>query len=1380
MRGNAARPNGRWILTLKTSHFSLREFPMAATQPVLADPKAKEQILGYLTFSSGAEDANFIRNLDRLFAEHAGTCSEGPKSDSQANWLASRSLEWLIDECQRLADCDSCKINDADQAVAVLQLTQQHVLPGYLDHHRDLLFHQDKNFLFSSFFVARVIQKILQTGPPWNEIERVVGETIASLNDFLGHRPVATLESQNIEPYEHEWIAPVPVYLQSAGTGFGPYQELLDVALDTIRNTDPVILRQAQFSMDQMKELDIDPRAFDFDHPINKRPNHHFGQWDEHAIDNSGNFYRFILQQVTLDALLDRVHRKMESEGADDQLKSELMNEAGAVLGCTMLMASGICGSRPGAFDSNTTLSTLLPTIAGYRDQFYRDLIERLPEAHRNRLRSEAEARRQPFGAARQNLNHLLSKRRASQLVNCRLATIFARMGFCEAATKQSQIVPVAAARILCQIDCLLSSAQQATRKKQLVTAYEYIPRLVQLLKDGVNCGAIVDPWNILGFDANYSLFPASENSVPDHRVYELVDLIERVLGMCSLIWSEAAASNDSETCTAIKQEFEHIVDWWRKYAAHEVMAVDAVDPEEIYSAAELVARALNLWHRGGAAAGDIEFWKQHAALFDSPKAYQLVIEALMDRGDYQTSSALLVHWLSQAEFVRLQHGGSSFHNLIWRWIIEQRERLRVSDFEQRNEIWNRIRKFYDFIEANAEQYGEIPDFQIGRVVKRPIDQEPNLDDELDDSEPGPDTYDTAYDEEFTYIDTTDDGNEGSIFDPGADQTDEELEAEVDRVLDRLEFLATSANFWKIAATVPLPVDNRKQLNETAIKQLKNRRDILAGWIHRADYIRTSLKQLLHSVAGYKIPTGGLDAESLTRYDRQRLYKESLLERIVETCVAAEISVGMLAAVIGAIDNLVEDKSLDELRDGRASNGPLLPLFSAILLTDLKLVRSHFPDAIEYLHSQPLLYVPLDREGKPADIVAARVLQEQIRDLAGCLPILGLFIETHELVTTALAMERNQKTAKGAVTEFDNLFKVAYTSMVKCLVQSTQLLQQKIENSAEFDESEAARESEEILFDCIEMVTESMSALWLKHSETLRLSVLERVNDAKSWEQLVGFIKRYGQGLFTQQFLQLSNARAILHQGVGQWLDNVRESPNALDLRLFDELDTGISKQRTTKYLTLVLQAVCENYHEFRDYNTTTTQSDQGELLYTMFDFIRLRNRYDRVCWYLKPIVWGHEILVRDGQNSVARMWRRSLTEQIGTEADRYLEILETLRNKYSMQMESVGRRLEGKFVHEMQIDRLRSLVSPAMSNPDSRKSQRSFDKLQQETQAFTRATPGVGVDLPAWLAALENEVAQFHLPLRLRSRSNEQALIRPIDIPVSRLREQLEQLPRK
>ena len=59
--------------------------------------------------------------------------------------------------------------------------------------------------------------------------------------------------------------------------------------------------------------------------------------------------------------------------------------------------------------------------------------------------------------------------------------------------------------------------------------------------------------------------------------------------------------------------------------------------------------------------------------------------------------------------------------------------------------------------------------------------------------------------------------------------------------------------------------------------------------------------------------------------------------------------------------------------------------------------------------------------------------------------------------------------------------------------------------------------------------------MWLEHSHTLRLSVLERVADDSAWEELVNFIKRYGHDLFTQQFLHLGNIRAILHQGVEQW-----------------------------------------------------------------------------------------------------------------------------------------------------------------------------------------------------------------------------------------------------
>ncbi len=925
-----------------------------------------------------------------------------------------------------------------------------------------------------------------------------------------------------------------------------------------------------------------------------------------------------------------------------------------------------------------------------------------------------------------------------------------------------------------------------------LSQAIASIPQVFELLQRGIDCGAIVDPWNILGFDANYSLFPAIENSVKDHRVYELVDLMERIFAVCSRLWSEAAANDRLDACLEIKNQFRTITDWWRKYAAHEVMAVDAVDAEDIFCAAELVAKALNLWHKGGAATGDIEFWSQHAELFDSPKAYALVVDALMQRADYTTSTALLIHWLGQADYIPLQQGDSSLHDLVYRWISEQRDLLGQSNGAEAESVWTRIRKFYDFIEVNAEHYWEVPRFQLGKggdardreteelLHDFPFDDEEG-DDEDEDS--NRELFDAAY-EGVVYSDSTDDGMEGAVFDSSL-SSDDALEAEVDRILDRLEFMATIANYWQVAATIPLPDVNGEPPSDEICNRLKHRRDILSGWVSQAFRNRGKLIELLESVHQYPLPQSGVDHDSLVEYDRNRLYKESLLERAIATCVATENAVRMLLAVVQAVNYLIDETPLDqgaEVLDGQSNTDQsiLVTVFAAVLLRDPTLVVDHFPALIEHLNEQALLYVPLSKGGDPAAIVNARVVQTAMLDLLSTLPALGLVLETHELTVTALAMERNHPLRQGAVTEFDELFHVAYASLVHKLIESTVFLKDELLEGKKSSEKKVSLKCENVLFDCIEMLTESMLILWLDHSRTLRLSVLEKVMDKVSWERLVEFIKRYGEGLFTQQFLHLANVRAILHQGVNQWFDQVLEAPNRPDLRLLDELDHELPRQKAIRYLTLVLEAVIENYNEYRDYNTTTTQSDHGDLVYILLDFLRLRSRYERVCWNLKPVVWAHEILVRDAENGVARMWRRSLTERVGPEADKYLARLRQLRKKYSIRMESVGRRLEERFGHPMQIDRLRALVAPAMCDPTSKKCARTFELLQHEAQAFSRRTMGVGMDLPGWLAALELEVEQFHLPDRLKDNNCSTELIEPIFVPIAELKEQLEQLPRR
>src|SRR5690606_8313181 len=125
----------------------------------------------------------------------------------------------------------------------------------------------------------------------------------------------------------------------------------------------------------------------------------------------------------------------------------------------------------------------------------------------------------------------------------------------------------------------------------------------------GIECGAIVDPWSILGFDANYSIFPALENSVHDHRVDELVEIIERLFDFLSRLWSEAAASDAPELSQRASAVFEATANWWHQFAAHEVSSVEAPSGVDAYRAAAEVAGALRQWHDKGAQPGNIAFW---------------------------------------------------------------------------------------------------------------------------------------------------------------------------------------------------------------------------------------------------------------------------------------------------------------------------------------------------------------------------------------------------------------------------------------------------------------------------------------------------------------------------------------------------------------------------------------------------------------------------------------------------------------------------------------------------------------------------------------------------------------------------------------------------
>ncbi len=1333
---------------------------LRGVEPVL------DKLLGFLNLSSGAHDPFVFKSLNALYEELSKN-GNGPAAPLYATVGA------LLNERLRALEGQNSTFNDCSQVRAVLALCFEQLPAAYREFHADVLFHQTDDFLFNSFFMGRALEAALQGGLHQSSGIDGVRALISALNDYVGHRPVAILEKRRCEPYPHEWIRPVPIYLANVGGAFGPYRELVEQAIALLQDTDPDLLRRAQFQLEYLQEIAVDPRALAFDHPVNRRPNHHFGQWDEQSVDSTGFYRRFIVHSITLDAMLSRVR---ETNGIPHD---ELILEAGAVLACTMLMGSGISGQSPDAYDSSVTLGKLVGVIANYRDMFYANLIEKLPPKHARRLQAEAAERHQPFGGARQDINARLSTQRDRQLIHCHLSQVYAGLGHREAALAEASVVPVASARINAQIDCLLGSARGHLAAGHLEPAVEEMPQIIELLRRGIDCGSIVDPWNILGFDGNYSLFPSVENSIHDHRIDDLVDLVNQLLSMFSELWANAAAANQVPLCVNIRQQFLEFVNWWYPFAAHQVASVDAMDARAAFAAAQHVAEALNLWHQKQAPADNLEFWAQHARMFDSASAFRLAIEALLDRGDYRTASALLVLWISQSDHIDLQQGDNSFYDLLWRWVADQGNRIRNGNAKERDAAWSSIRKFYDYLEANAEEYWSVPAFSLGTGLSGRIGDDDLFGRDREFSET--DQILRAAYEDMTYADETDDGFEGSIFE-GGDESEEELEGEMERIVERLEFIAALADYWRMVAMLPLFAEKRPTGKRSGYADpLEYRRETLGHWQSQAETFRSDLSELLSAVHEFALPSVGVDAESMHSYDRMRLYKESLSQQIINCSVQVEMAIRLLAAVNLALDALSGERSLDDVDATFAEARPFVAVFAAMFLRDRAAIIDMFPRLSDYLQRCRLLYVPLSRGGAPQDIVKFRTDQTSIRVLLETLPFLGLLTETYELTKMAMNMERNTPIEQGAVTEFDELFRVAFSAMVKTLVkasqnQSERMTRRKISAKRLKQLQEIEQES---LFNCSQNLTESMLIIWLEHSRTLRLSVLERVSRSPQWQPLVKFIKAFGQDLFTQEFLQLANIRAILHQGVDEWLYKMLQSQLPDRPKLFDEIGRSVTLRQTVEFLTLILEAIIENYPRYRDYNATTTQSDHGDMLYILLDFLRLERRYDRIVWHLKPVTWAHEILVNEGAAEVARDWRRSLAERVQGESNRYLNMYHRLRKNYAVQMASIGQHLEGRFVKPMLIDRLVSLVPKASVYSGDPKCHEAFEILKFECDAMAAMAPGVGMDIPDWLEALEEKVETLTLHPRRLAVANGFAPIRePVDLDWEELVAQVEELP--
>jgi hypothetical protein len=1271
-------------------------------------------VLGYLNFSGGAPDSTFLRSLNTLAVE----------SGFADGWQPLRELlSTKLDEVEG----SSPTFSDVAQARSVITIVFDSLLPAYQDFHADLLFHLEELDHQNPFFLGRCFEAVLAQGGPWDEVDRVVSGALDELNDFLGFRPLAVLENgRKMTPYEHERCRPLPLFIDGAGACSSPYRLIVEQAIFQLADTHEDVLLGAHFDLKHLSELALDLRAYDHDHPVFKRTNYLFGEWDPHVIDNSGFYRRFIVRKIILDALVGWVSVQ------DDQ--DEALFDAGAVLCGTILMASAVSGDGPSCHDSGVTLTSLLPLVARQRDDFYDRLMSGASGSRAKRLREAQETTQQPFGHVRQTLNLYLAHYGAGQVQHRQLANVYARMGYPEASREQSAAIPSVAARFECEVQWRITGAKQLIERSQIDEGSALLLEIEDLIHRGIGCGAFVDPWNILAFQGNFPLFSSREDSIPDQRVEVILDLMERLFGVFSQAVAEAAAQGRDQLVEELAERFEQLADYWDQFAAHVIEDLPKVFGHESLESARHVAEALAEWRAAGEGAGDISFWRKHVDRFNSAKAYACVVEALLAKGDHVAAMSLLVQWLSVSEEVGIESGPYSIHAQLLDWINDLTAN---ADGELKRPVdWDSIRRLFDFLEVNAGEYWEVPTLDgAGRRSsrdfngERPLDEwavDPNDEDWIEDEEDK--LFEAAYDG-IVYQDSTNDGVDAEILDSGNAPGTTEFEILNRQLEPRIKFIMALAQLWQVAAAsfsaeTLGPAGEGESQRELDAGQT----DKISEWRKQVRLLQDGLLDLLNSVWERDIDETGGDHDANVEYDIQLQTKFYLLNTIIAThinCRVAEVSLLCL------LPSVTDEKSFP------ADDREMIEFYRSVVRRDIPEVRKRLPKQFQRLRRKPLLYVPLDGGGDPMQILAARTVQTDIRFLLKQMPRLGLLRETWHVVKLAHRMERETRPGQMAVTEFDRIFRTGLRNTMDCLIES----------SATWNDG---KYSPDDLIGVIGDVRQHYSDQWYRHSRTMRLSMAESFRDDDLWEDARDFIETFGEEFFHARSLTLGNVRTILHNGVEWFLEQLSQfddpiHPNPLIKAMEEEL---VDTEEVVDMLEVIYGAVVDKFDRFLEYNTTTTQSDYGSKFYVLLDFLRVEAAYDRIAWERIPDGIVHRSLAMADKQAVLRILEDILEAETREDADEHIKALYALEDQYGVHLPSVSDRLNERFVKPLSVNRMLALVRPSIQTATTgEEAAEKFQLLREEIDAYMEDTAGSAIDIPQWLQDVEREVSRQEMP---------------------------------
>ncbi len=1286
---------------------------------------AEKEVFGYLNFSSGLHNPRFFLALNRLYMEAGGIDPRAIQTEALISLpeKTPETFRQLLEESATKLE-RSGVFPDTEQARRVIGCVYDRVVPAYQEYHADLLRFDDPFLIHQPFFLGRVMEAVLQVAETWEEEERIVREAIQRLNDYVGYRPVPVLETRRYEPYPHERLCPIPIYIRGAGVACCRYGPLVWWTLKILQEVPDSIALQADFDFEQLEEIALDPRPLDFQHPLQHRPNNIYGSWDLHRLDRSGRYCRYIVQKANLDFLCRWVAEKLNSGQADPQVT---IFQAAGVLANTTLMAMGISGGHPSAIPSTENLGRLVDKIASYREEFYQWLHQNASRWLGQRAAHSAPGKATYFAEVRRSLNRSINDYRAREAHRSRFVQLMAELGQQDIVTHQLELIFGATARMTARIHAAIHRCHALIRDGHIDEAAAHLPEIFQLILRGIDCGAIVDPWNILGFGGMFPLAPSPEDSIPDERITYLLGMVERLFDLHAQIMKAAAAVGKKELVERVSQSLAELADWWDQFATTKVSEVVSFSGKSVHQSAQVVAEAIAAWHQAGATSGDVAFWREHASQFRSPKAFASAMETLLQHGDSISALALMIHWISLGQEVGLREGSHHLPALAAWWIYllwqggdkprpqTTRSVERFPQPQTPEEKWQWTRRFFNYLEANGSHWWQVPIFRLAdNVPPQPAERQPDLwnqqEQEAQFGELFPETFAAAY-EGVIFRESALDGIDAELLERRFEGLHSALVEELKRLTDHLFFLASLGALWQYTA---LQIMQHPELDLA---------ETVEHWLTCTEAFTGGLERLAHQILQYPIQPASASLEDMTECGQRLQLKESLLMQVVEAWIKLEEARWTLAM-------LLPPQKRSSLAEECPHFAALCEFFISLVNGADQAVAEAWRKFRKVVRHFSTCYKPLEKGGSPRHMVSARVGVQLLGRLLALLARRGHLRKVILLLQELLVAEKSRPSVGGEVSQLASLFLVATEALARAVVISSQA----------WPTEQASRQKQQHL---LQVVLTALQRRWEQYAGRTLLSPVERIClNAEVLEEICEFIRTFGRDLFKQAFLNYANLLSISHMGavryIRQMLDRAGEAPLPA---VFEKVREGeIPLDEVAAALTAVVEPILTYYTHYIEYNSSTTESDRGENLHLLLRHLLVVACVDRIIWTHELHLHTYRTLLRLDEPELAEHVGQLFAASIRPDLDSLAFWYREAEKLTGVQLATVRRAVTQADVYPLRLEQLRYWARRLAEAQTPEVSAQAAKAIEDLAEQFLAEPQETGFEEPEWFDIIRQE----------------------------------------